>query len=285
MSPTVLPHTHAVRYVTALKEGGSLPGIVEADDDGTYVVKFRGAGQGPSVLVAEVVVASLAARLGLRVPELVTIDVDEAIGRREPDPEIQDLLLASVGVNLGVDFLPGSVGYDGQSFAVPVAEAAAVWWLDAFTANIDRTWRNPNLLVWHGQLWTIDHGAALVFQHSWPDPAVWARRGYDLSAHVLAPVLDAAPGGRAVAVAEADARARAVVDAAAIDDALALVPDAWLQPRDSLAADPRARLELAVDAEQAEVAAAARARYRDYLVRRLDGGDAWLGGAAGGGGR
>ena len=138
------------RYVTPLREGGSLPGIVEADDLGTYVCKFRGAGQGVRVLVAEVVVGGLAERLGLRTPRMVALDLDPEIARYEADEEVQDLLNASPGLNLGTDFLPGSFGYDGEPS--PSADPARVLWLDAVTANVDRTWRNPNLLLWHGDL-------------------------------------------------------------------------------------------------------------------------------------
>jgi hypothetical protein len=163
----VLESTTALRYVTPLREGGSLPGIVEAEDFGTYVVKFHGAGQGPKVLVAEVIVGELGRRLSIPVPELKTIEFDEAIGLREPDPEVQDLLVASAGLNLAVDFLPGSLGYDGSSFRPDADLAARILWLDALVANVDRTWRNPNLLVWHRRLWAIDHGAALYFHHAW----------------------------------------------------------------------------------------------------------------------
>ena len=157
----MLESTSVIRYVTPLREVGSLPGLVEADDLGTYVVKFHGAGQGPNVLVAEVIVGELARRLGIRVPELKTIELDEAIGRREPDPEVQQLLVASAGTNLAVDFLPGSLGYDGTSFRPDPQVAARILWLDALVANVDRSWRNPNLLVWHATLWAIDHGAVL----------------------------------------------------------------------------------------------------------------------------
>src|SRR3954470_12012658 len=149
----MLPVVPVTRYVTPLREGGSLPGIVEAEDLGTYVIKFRGAGQGVRVLVAEVIVAELARRVGLRTPGLVVLDLDAEIARYEADEEVQDLLVASVGLNLGVDFLPGSFGYDGElatSASSSDAEAGLVLWLDAFTANVDRSWKNPNLLVWHG---------------------------------------------------------------------------------------------------------------------------------------
>lgn len=249
----------ATRYVTPLREGGSLPGIVEADDDGTYVVKFRGAGQGTASLVAEVVVGELARRLGIRVPDLVVVDLDPEIGRREPDEEVQDLLVASAGANLGADFLPGSVGYDGLGGPAPVDEALAVHWLDAFTANVDRTWRNPNLLVWHRDLWAIDHGAALVFQHAWPPVERWAGRGYDLSEHVLGPVVAAAPAAQVVA---ADARLTAAITPDRLAEVLDLVPDGWLLGMNAAAGDPR-------------TAADWRGRYVEYLTARLADRTAW----------
>ncbi len=167
---STLKHVRATRYVVPLREGGSLPGIVEGDDLGTYVCKFRGAGQGPRVLVAEVVVGELARALGIATPELVTVELERAIARYEADEEVQDLLTASLGTNLGIDFLPGAFGYDAATRPDPV-EAARILWLDAFTANVDRSWRNPNLLVWHRRFWAIDHGAALYFHHSWsPQP-------------------------------------------------------------------------------------------------------------------
>src|SRR5215510_9496577 len=156
----------ATRYVTPLREGGSLPALVEADDDGLYVLKFRGAGQGPKALVAEVVAGELARSLGLPVPELVLVELDPAIGRAEPDPEIQDLLLASAGTNLGVDFLPGALPFSPAAGPAPdPGFAADVVWLDALVTNVDRTAQNPNLLWWHRRLWLIDHGAALYLQH------------------------------------------------------------------------------------------------------------------------
>jgi len=181
----------ATRYVTPLREGGSLPALVEADDDGLYVVKLRGAGQGLKALVAEVVAGEAARAAGLRVPELVLAGLDPAIGHAEPDPEIQDLLAASAGVNLGMDFLPGALPFAAAAPRGVDAElAAAVVWLDALTTNVDRTPRNPNLLVWHGNLWLIDHGAALYRHH---DPATWpgdaARRPFpQIRDHVLLPV-------------------------------------------------------------------------------------------------
>ena len=195
----MLEQVRVTRYVTPLKEGGSLPGIVEAEDLGTYVAKFRGAGQGLKVLVAEVIVGEIARLLRIPTPRLVELDLAAAIAKYEADQEVQDLLNASIGSNLGVDFLPGSFGYDGSRPPSP-QEAADIIWLDAFTANVDRTWANPNLLVWHGTTWTIDHGAALYFHHAWPrrepNAANFAAQPFDASRHVLADLaepVEAAP--------------------------------------------------------------------------------------------
>jgi hypothetical protein len=167
----VLPTVTTTAYVMPLREGGSLPGIVEGDDLGTYVAKFSAAGQGPKALVAEIVVGELGRRIGLRVPRLVLLDLDASIGRSEPDEEVQELLVASAGLNLGVDFLPGSLAYTSACKVDPEF-AAKVVWLDALITNVDRTPRNPNLLSWHGQIWLIDHGAALYRQHGGDlDPA------------------------------------------------------------------------------------------------------------------
>jgi hypothetical protein len=244
----------ATRYVTPLREGGSLPGIVEADDLGTYVCKFRGAGQGPKVLVAEVVVGGLAARLGIRTPELVTVQFDPVIGTYEADEEVQDLLNASIGLNLGVDFLPGSFGYDAGCRPAPDT-AAAVLWLDALTANVDRSWRNPNLLVWHGELYAIDHGACLYFHHSWTGgvgPADrFARAPYDASDHVLAGYRDGLPA------ADADLAPRVTRELLA--EVVAEVPDAWLEP-----------------APGAQTPEALREAYVEYLLARVTGERSWL---------
>src|SRR3954467_6958832 len=182
----------ATRYATPLREGGSLPGVVEADDDGMYVVKFRGAGQGPKALVAEIVAGELARAVGLNVPEIVLVDVDPVLARAEPDPEIQELIEASAGLNVGLDFLPGALAYD-PAFEVSAVLAALVVWLDELTLNIDRTPRNPNLLVWHDRLWLIDHGAAFFPQHA-GDIAGAARREFtQIADHVLAPIAGARP--------------------------------------------------------------------------------------------
>ena len=157
----------ATRYVTPLREGGSLPAIVEADDDGMYVLKFRGAGQGPKALIAELVAGEIARAAGLPVPEIVFVELDPELARTEPDPEIQALIRASAGLNLALDYLPGAVTFD------PVAEqpdadlASAVVWFDAYVTNVDRTPRNTNMLIWHRRLWLIDHGATLYFHHTW----------------------------------------------------------------------------------------------------------------------
>lgn len=210
----------ATRYVTPLREGGSLPAIVEADDLGMYVVKFRGAGQGRKALIAEIVAGELGRGLGFAVPELVNVRLDEAIAKGEPDQEIQELLLASVGRNLGVDYLPGSLGFDPLAFPVEPDAAGRVLWFDALIGNVDRSWRNPNLLRWHGRLYLIDHGASLIFQHNWPAAAASARRATKLADHVLMPFRPD------LAAAEADLAP--LVSPEAVSSALALVPDEWL---------------------------------------------------------
>ncbi len=186
---TALRSVTAARYVTPLREGGSLPGLVEADDDGLYVVKFRGAGQGAGALLAEVIVGELARSAGLPVPELVTIELDPLLGAAEPDPEIQELITGSAGTNLGVDFLPGALTFAPGGPWLPAPElAAAVVWLDALTTNVDRSPRNPNLLLWHHRLWLIDHGASLYLQHRGLRPADDAPRPFPvISEHVLLP--------------------------------------------------------------------------------------------------
>ena len=155
------------RYVTPLREGGSLPAIVEADDDGMYVLKFRGAGQGPKALIAELISGEIGRVLGFRVPEIVFADLDIELSRTEPDPEIQDLLKASAGLNLGMDYLPGSITFDPVVDMIDGKLASEIVWFDAFITNVDRTARNSNMLMWHKELWLIDHGASLYFQHSW----------------------------------------------------------------------------------------------------------------------
>jgi hypothetical protein len=211
----------ATRYVAPLREGGSLPGLVEADDDGLYVMKFRGAGQGPAALVAEVAAGELARSLGMLVPELVLAELDPALAKAEPDIEIQELAEASVGANLGVDFLPGALPFTAAAGrALDPAQAADVVWFDALVMNVDRTPRNPNLLVWHGRTWMIDHGAAFYRQHRDAPLAASAHAAFSLiGEHVLMPY--------AGSIEQADERlADATADGVA--DALARVPDEWL---------------------------------------------------------
>jgi hypothetical protein len=247
-------HVRATRYVTPLREGGSLPGVVEADDLGTYVCKFRGAGQGVRVLVAEVVVAGVARLVDVPVPDLVTVDLAPEIGRYEADEEVQDLLTASIGVNLGVDLLPGAFGYDASCEPEPDL-AGRILWLDAFTANVDRSWRNPNLLVWRGALYAIDHGAALYFHHAWPggagSPERFAGQSYDVGEHILRQ--------HATGAAAQDAELSSRITPEALTGVLAEVPDEWLEP-----------------VPGAETPDALRARYVDHLVARLDGERPWL---------
>jgi hypothetical protein len=220
------------------------------------VCKFRGAGQGLGVLVAEVIVGELARTLGIRTPDLVGVDLAEPIARYEADEEVQDLLKASLGLNLGVDFLPGSFGFD-PSVPVDPGTAARILWLDAFVANVDRSWRNPNLLVWHGNVWAIDHGASLYFHHSWngilTDPAPlpvqrWAEQPWSADDHVLRAHVDEVAG-------VADELAESVTDDV-IERVTALVPDEWL-----VGPVPPAGL---------------RSAYRAFLRARLDGSRPWL---------
>ena len=209
----MLKEVTATRYITPLREGGSLPGLVEADDRGTYVIKFTGAGQGRKTLVAEVVAGELARRLGFRVPRLVTLDLDPDLGLGEPDERVQELLKSSGGTNLGMDFLSGALGFDPLAFTVGPEEAGRIVWFDALVNNVDRSWRNPNLLWWRGEVWLIDHGATMIWQHNWPGAEKSAARPYDASDHVLkpfAPDLAAAAADLAPRVTE-DLLARAAV--------------------------------------------------------------------------
>ncbi|WP_411097140.1 HipA family kinase [Streptomyces sp. 020-2-3H-GM] len=216
----MLQEVVATRYVTPLREGGSLPGIVEADDLGTYVMKFTGAGQGRKTLVAEIICGELGRRLGLRVPELVTMELDPVIGLAEPDEEVQELLRASGGLNLGMDYLPGSFGFDPLAYEVGAGEAGRIVWFDALINNVDRSWRNPNLLVWHGDLWLIDHGATMIWHHNWPGAQTSATKPYNASDHVLAPF---APD-----IAGAAAELAPLVTEELLTEVAADVPDVWL---------------------------------------------------------
>jgi hypothetical protein len=250
-----LQQVTALRYVTPLREGGSLPGVVEADDLGTYVVKFRGAGQGPKALIAEIIVGELARRLGLPMPDLALVEFGEVLGRAEPDPEVQELLLNSAGQNLGMDFLPGSLGFDPRVHRVDPGLAARVLWLDALVENVDRTWRNPNLLMWHGSLWLIDHGASLYFHHNWASAANAVLRPFKAADHALA--------GQASSVKDVHESFAPQVTPSMLDEVLAMVPDEWLVDPHSWTADFESPHE-------------ARQAYRGHLLARLDQPAAWL---------
>ena len=245
MTPPALRTVHVTRYVTPLREGGSLPALVEADDGFLYVLKFRGAGQGPKALIAELIVGELARALGLRMPELVFAELDEAFGRTEPDEEIQDLLRASTGLNLALHYLSGAGTYDPLLAPIGPEEASLIVWLDALTLNVDRTARNTNLLLWHRKLWLIDHGAALYVHHTAPD---WAekpgqeRRFPQLKDHVLLP--------QATTLAAADRHAKTCLPPETIAAIVALVPAEWLT-------------------EPGQTADAQRAAYLTFLTARL----------------
>ena len=209
------------RYVTPLREGGSLPAIAEADDGFLYVLKFRGAGQGVKSLVAELIGGELARTLGLRVPEIVFASLDAAFGRSEPDKEIQDLLKASVGLNLGLHYLSGSITFDPVVNRVDALTASQIVWLDCLLTNVDRTARNTNMLVWNKELWLIDHGASLYFHHQWDGWQEMALRPFaQVKDHVLLPA--------ASRLEEVDAAFRALLEPAVIEGIVGLVPDEWL---------------------------------------------------------
>jgi hypothetical protein len=235
----------ATRYVTPLREGGSLPAIVEADDDGLYVLKFRGAGQGARALVAELVAGGIARALGLDVPEIVLVELDADLARTEPDPEIQQLIRSSGGLNLALDYLPGALTFDPVVDAVDADLASRVVWFDALVSNVDRTARNTNLMVWHRRLRLIDHGAALYFHHHWSG---YLERARDPFARIRDHVLL----GRASLLAEVDAALAARLDPATLAAIVADLPDAWLGG----------------DAPFAD-AAAERAAYVEYLSLRV----------------
>ena len=255
----------ATRYVTPLREGGSLPGLMEADDLGTYVVKWRAAGQGVRVLVAEVVCGELARALALPVPALVTVDVAPELAVGEPDHEVQELLQRSAGRNLGLDYLPGALDFEAGAGQVDAELAGRVLWFDALVGNVDRSWRNPNMLFWHGRLQLIDHGAALTFHHHWPGAPAAVARPYDATAHAL---IECEPD-----VTAADDALAPQVTGALLSTVLGQVPDEWLE-----------------GASEDEGPDRVRARYADQLTARLAARDAWLPGlvaaaAAGGGAR
>ena len=237
---------NAARYVTPLREGGSLPAIIEADDDGMYVLKFRGAGQGAKALIAELIVGELARAAGFLVPELVFVNLDPEIAKTEPDPEIQDLIRASGGLNLALDYLPGSVMFDPVADQPDAELASRIVWLDAYVTNVDRTARNANMLMWHRKLWLIDHGAALYFHHSWTD---MDRRTKDpfalIKEHILLPF--------ASSIETVDQIMRAAMTEDVIKGIVDLVPEEWLK-----------------DQSPFSTAQENRQAYVDYLTRRLE---------------
>jgi hypothetical protein len=245
----------ATEYVTPLREGGSLPAIVAGDDDGTYVLKFRGAGQGQRALVAELLSGELARAVGLPVPEIVLVELDGRMARTEPDPEIQDLLRRSEGLNLALDYLPGSITFD-PLVDKPIAGrnrlASSIVWFDALVTNVDRTAKNTNLLVWHRDLWMIDHGATLIFHHAWDDHTARSRNPFlQIKEHVLL--------RWATEIREADEELSAKLTGDVIADVVDLVPDSWLGD------EPRfASIE------------EHRQAYRDYLRLRLEPAREWM---------
>ena len=224
MGASTLRHVRATKYVTPFREGGSLPGLVEADDDGLYVVKFHGAAQGPKALVAEVIAGELGRALGLPVPELVLVDIDPSLGGLDGDPWVGELLEKSPGLNLGVDFLPGSLTFNPRADGRPDPDLAAnVVWFDALVTNTDRSPRNPNILAWHRRLFLIDHGASLFVHHTWRDPDEHARRPLTtISDHVMLPFASPLEG--------AHDRMAPRITAPLLRAIVALVPDAWLLP-------------------------------------------------------
>jgi hypothetical protein len=236
---------NVTRYVTPLREGGSLPAIAEADDGFMYVLKFRGAGQGVKALIAELIGGEIARTLGLKIPEIVLANLDTAFGRTEPDEEIQDLLKASVGLNLALHYLSGAITYDPAVTTLDERLASQIVWLDGLLMNVDRTPRNTNMLVWHKELWLIDHGATLYFHHNWQNWQEQAQKPFSqIKDHVLLP--------QAKQLDEVDAEFRAILTPARIRAIVGLVPEAWLST------DP----EEATAAERRQV-------YTDFLLTRI----------------
>lgn len=223
-TPPQLRTVNVTRYVTPLREGGSLPAIAEADDGFLYVLKFRGAGQGPKALIAELIGGEIARTLGFKMPELVFVNLDEAFGRTEADEEIQDLLKFSVGLNLALHYLQGAITFDPTVTVVEPKLASQIVWLDALLTNVDRTARNTNMLMWHKELWLIDHGAALYFHHSmdnWEEQSL--RPFVQIKDHVLL--------RKAEFLEEADTEFKAILTPEVINAIVSIVPDAWLTDR------------------------------------------------------
>jgi hypothetical protein len=236
----------ATRYVTPLREGGSLPAIVEADDDGMYVLKFRGAGQGPKALIAELVAGEIARAAGLLVPEIVFMILDPELARTEPDPEIQHLIMASAGLNLALDYLPGAVAFDPVVDEPDADLASSIVWFDAYVTNVDRTPRNTNILVWHRRLWLIDHGATLYFHHAWDNYLERSRDPFPMiKDHVLLRL--------ASALREVDAKMTRGITPDIVDSIVQSIPDAWLGGDPSFGGSNQYR-----------------EAYMEYLLRRLE---------------
>ena len=237
---------NAARYVTPLREGGSLPAIIEADDDGMYVLKFRGAGQGTKALIAELIAGEIARATGLLVPELVYVSLDPEIAKTEPDPEIQDLIRASGGLNLGLDYLPGSVMFDPVADKPAADLASRIVWFDAYVTNVDRTPRNANMLMWGRKLWLIDHGAALYFHHAWTDMDQRSKDPFRLiKEHILLPFANA--------LETADQAMTAAITEEVIKGIVDLVPEDWMS-----------------DNSPFSTTAESRHAYIEYLTRRLE---------------
>jgi hypothetical protein len=236
---------NATRYVTPLREGGSLPAIIEADDDGMYVLKFRGAGQGPKALIAELIGGEVARAIGLPVPEIVFVELDPELARTEPDPEIQDLIKGSAGLNLALDYLPGSITFDPLVDNPDPGLASSVVWLDALISNVDRTPRNPNILTWHKKLWLIDHGASLYFHHAPSDFGDRARRPFpQIKDHVLLPF--------ATQLNQVDEGLASRLSREVLNRIVGLIPEKWLST-EGVSTAPEAR----------------RQAYAEYLTNRL----------------
>jgi hypothetical protein len=235
----------ASRYVTPLREGGSLPAIIEADDDGLYVLKFRGAGQGPKALIAELLAGEIGRTAGLPVPEIVFVELPADLARTEPDAEIQSLISASTGLNVALDYLPGSVTFDPLIFVPDAQLASAIVWFDAFVCNVDRTARNVNMLIWHRRLWLIDHGASLYFHHAWNSSDQHATTPFAL-------IKDHALLKYASALADVDAQMASMLTAEKLADIVRLIPDSWLPDDPGFAGT-----------------AAQREAYLNFFVRRM----------------
>lgn len=213
---------HVDRYITPLREGGSLPAIVEADDEGLYVLKFRGAGQGKKVMIAELIAGEIGRVAGLAIPELVFADLDTDLARTEPDPEVQSLIRASGGLNIAMDYLPGSVTFDPIAQTIDQKTASRVVWFDAFIMNVDRTIRNSNMLMWHKNLWLIDHGAALIFHYNWPS-------AQEKSASPFAMIKDHVLIKSAQNIELVDVEMKSKINEAELQRIMKLIPDEWLE--------------------------------------------------------